>query len=254
MTSTEKEFETYTTELFGPGHVLSFRDLKTCYEKWNGKTVSDSTFRVTLHRMKKKGVITPVKRGWYKIESEQRFLLPVGDEEKKISAHIESEFPFAEWAIWSSSLFDRFASFQSVKEYHFLEMENGSEESAFYLLQEHYLENLFLKPDEEIWSNYVIKADKPLIIKTLISESPVEVNAGIPVPAIEKVLVDLFADELYFHPWLGERDRIMKEVFELTTVNLSVLMRYASRRNRKSYFKEYILKHELVKPELLEDL
>ncbi|MGF1668852.1 MAG: hypothetical protein ACFCU6_00275 [Balneolaceae bacterium] len=49
-----------------------------------------------------------------------------------------------------------------------------------------------------------------------------------------------FADELHFRPWLGERDRIMKEIFEITTVNLSILMRYASRRNRKSLFKEYI--------------
>ncbi|MEX2596629.1 MAG: DUF6577 family protein [Salibacteraceae bacterium] len=254
MTFIEKEFKTYAIETFGHGNVLSFRDLKTCHEEWSGNFVSDSTFRVTLHRMKKKGVITPIKRGWYKIEPEQRFVLPVGDEEKRIYTHLESEFPFAEWAVWSSSLFDRFASFQSVKEYLFLEMENGSEESAFYLLQEHYSENLFLKPDEEVWSNYVIKADKPLIIKTLISESPVEKNDGIPVPAIEKVMVDLFADELYFQPWLGERDRIMKEIFEVTTINLSVLMRYASRRNRKSFFKEYILKHELVKPELLEDL
>ncbi|CAN5477526.1 hypothetical protein BH23BAC3_BH23BAC3_28030 [soil metagenome] len=254
MTSAQKEFETYAIEAFGLGNVLSFRDLKTCHEEWSGKTVSDSTFRVTLHRMKKKGAITPVKRGWYKIEPEQRVILPVGDEEKKIYTHLESEFPFAEWVVWSSSFFDRFASFQSVKEYHFLEMENGSEESAFYLLQEYYSENLFLKPDEEIWSNYVVKVDKPLIIKTLISESPVEKSGGIPVPAIEKVLVDLFADELYFQPWLGERDRIMRGVFEVTTINLSVLMRYASRRNRKPFFKEYILKHELVKPELLEDL
>ena len=258
MIGKEKTFKEFAIEAFGRENTISFLDLKSVYEEWIGKTVSDSTFRVTLFRMKKGGSFIPVKRGWYEIEPKDKIMLPAGEFGGNIHSLLKSEFPFSNWVIWSSSFFNRFTSLQTRKDIIFLEMESGSEESAFHYLQnqdQKYLRNnLFLKPSEEIISNYVINASAPLIIKSLVSESPQEMNNNIPVPAVEKILVDLFVEELYLYPWINERDRIINEIFEITNINFSVLLRYASRRNRKEIIRDYITMHRLAKAELMEKL
>lgn len=250
----KKEFETYLNKATAGNEVYTFQNLKAIYEEWNEQPVSEATFRVTLHRLKKKGILSPVRRGWYKVNAKRRFELSAGKTEKKMYEEIKSQLPLLDVTMWNSSIFDRFASFQSVNKFIYVEVESGSEESVFNILQELYPDNLFLKPDEEIYSNYITKTDNPIIIKTLISESPLETGDEIPHPSVEKIIVDLYADELNFRPWIGERDRIVTEIFEITTINLSTLFRYASRRNRKEFIKSFILDRKLVKPELLEGL
>lgn len=250
----KEEFETYLKKAKTGIEVYTFQNLKAIYEEWNEQPVSEATFRVALHRLKKRGILKPVRRGWYKIDTQRRFEFNAGKAEKKVYKEINSQLPLLDIAIWNSSIFDRFASFQSVNEYMYVEVESGSEESAFHILEELYPDNLFLKPDEEIFSNYITKTDNPIIIKNLISESPLETGDGIPHPSVEKIIVDLYADELNFRPWIGERERIVTEMFDVTTINLSTLLRYASRRNRKEFIKSFILDRKLVNPSLLEGL
>lgn len=250
----KEEFETYLNKAITGSEVFTFQKLKAIYEKWNEQPVSESAFRVTLHRLKKRGLLKSVRRGLYKVDHQKGFEFVAGDAEKKIYLEISSQLPLLDVAILNSSIFDRFASFQSVNEFIYVDVENGSEESVFQLLLDFYPDNLFLKPDEEIYSNYITKTDNPITIKTLISESPLETDDGIPHPSVEKIIVDLYADEPHFRPWIGERERIVTELFGATIVNLSTLLRYASRRNRKDFIRSFILDRELVKPELLEGL
>jgi hypothetical protein len=250
----KEEFETYLNKAVTDSEVYTFQKLKAIYEEWNEKPVSESAFRVTLHRLKKRGLLKSVRRGLYKVDTHRGFELVAGEDEKAIFEKIKSHLPLLDIALWNSSIFDSFASFQSANEFIYVEVESGSEESVFQLLQDLYPDNLFLKPDEEIYSNYIAKTEKPIIIKTLISESPLETADGIPHPSVEKIIVDLYADELHFRPWIGERERIVTELFGVTVINLSTLLRYASRRNRKEFIKSFILDRELVKPELLEGL
>jgi hypothetical protein len=250
----KEEFETYLNKAVTGSEVYTFQKLKAIYEEWNEQPVSESAFRVTLHRLKKRGLLKSVRRGLYKVDNQKGFEFVAGDTEKKIYREISSQLPLLDVAILNSSIFDRFASFQSVNEFIYVDVENGNEESVFQLLLDFYPDNLFLKPDEEIYSNYITKTDNPIIIKTLISESPLETDDGIPHPSVEKIIVDLYADELHFRLWIGERERIVTELFGATIVNLSTLLRYASRRNRKDFIRSIIHDRELVNPELLEGL
>ena len=72
-----------------------------------------------------------------------------------------------------------------------------------------------------------------ILIKPLISESPINEADGINVPGLEKILVDHESDKEYAA--LGDAD-IQKEfqrAFELYAINTSRLLRYAGRKGKK---------------------
>lgn len=236
------------------GKPLSTKELKRYYNDWSETPVHDSSFRVMIHRLKKRGQLVSIKRGMYKLGSSDRFTLPVSRFEKEIFEDMKEKFPFAELIIWSTTFFDRYSSLQTVKTRTIVEVSSGSEDSVFAHLQKDYDNGVFLKPDEETYLNYVSQLEHPVIIKSVISESPIIETDGVKVPAIEKIIVDFYADEIDFLPWLSERPRIIRELFNDTTVNLSTLMRYAARRNRKAFFKEWLRGHQLVNPDLLQNL
>lgn len=249
-----ESFITYLNRRISTGKTISREELKKYYDEWGEKPVSDSSFRVMISRLKNKGELVSVKRGLYKLGGARRFTVPADEYERNIFFDLKENFPFAEILTWNTAFFDHFSSLQSVKNRTIVEVNSGSEEAVFAHLQNEYNNRIFLKPDEETYLNYVSQLNHPIIVKPVISESPVEETEGVIVPSVEKIIVDLFADEYDFLPWLSERPRIIRELFDNTTVNLSTLMRYAARRNRKSFFKKWLIDNQVVKAELLEDL
>lgn len=72
-----------------------------------------------------------------------------------------------------------------------------------------------------------------ILVKPLVSEAPIHDEDGIPVPELEKMLVDYEADKEY--ALLGDTN-VQKEfqhAFELYPVNKSRLIRYAGRKGKK---------------------
>ena len=70
-----------------------------------------------------------------------------------------------------------------------------------------------------------------IIVKPLITDSPLLDNDGVSVPALEKKLVDLIADRDFFR--LDDRtlQREFQRAFEVYPINRNRLLRYAGRRN-----------------------
>ena len=72
-----------------------------------------------------------------------------------------------------------------------------------------------------------------ILVKPLISEAPIHNEDGIPVPELEKTLVDYDADKEYAS--LGEADvqKEFQQAFEIYPINTSRLLRYAGRKGKK---------------------
>lgn len=72
-----------------------------------------------------------------------------------------------------------------------------------------------------------------ILVKPLISESPITQNKGVYVPELEKFLVDFSSDKEFS---MNSEDMIQKQyqkAFELFEVNTSRLLRYAGRKGKK---------------------
>lgn len=72
-----------------------------------------------------------------------------------------------------------------------------------------------------------------ILVKPIISESPLAVKEGVSVPELEKVLVDHEADKEYAAMTDSEIQKEFQKAFELYSVNTSRLLRYAARKGKK---------------------
>jgi hypothetical protein len=90
---------------------------------------------------------------------------------------------------------------------------------------------------------YVLEKENPLILKCLISRSPLKkisdkkLKANIPV--LEKILTDLYCDKDIFYFYQGkELERIFENAIDRYTVDFSRLLAYARRRGKEIEIKK----------------
>jgi len=120
------------------------------------------------------------------------------------------------------------------------EVEKESMQPVFFFLQDMNI-NVFVDPTADLLEKYIQNEKEPVIIKSLISEAPIQKLNGINTTTLEKLLVDAFCEADIFSSQQGqELQNIFMEAMSKYTVNKNRLLRYASRRNKKTAFSEYI--------------
>ena len=102
-------------------------------------------------------------------------------------------------------------------------------------------EKVYLKPSREVMQNYIDISQPGVIIKPLISGSPVTIESGIPMPTLEKIIVDTLCDEDFSYLQGGEWEYIVENSFSLFTINSSRLFRYAGRRGKLQEIKDAVI-------------
>ena len=136
---------------------------------------------------------------------------------------------------------------QPGKFYFIVEVENDAADSVFYLLKK-YKYSVFLKPTKELLNRYLPDDKEVWIIKSLVSESPVQNIKGIQTTTLEKLLVDLFTDTDILDAQQGtEKDRIFAEALEKYIVNENKMLRYAARRRKKEQIDNYLNKVSIIR-------
>ncbi|MDD2564278.1 MAG: hypothetical protein PHU27_08700 [Salinivirgaceae bacterium] len=142
--------------------------------------------------------------------------------------------------IWSTSSFNEFMIHQPGRFYILIEVDKEATESVFFYLKEHKF-SVLVEPTKEIVEKYLPDEKETLIVKSLVSEAPLQTINRINSPTIEKMLVDIFCDDILFAPQQGSEMRtIFQEALIKYTVNESRMMRYADRRRKKGTLREYL--------------
>jgi hypothetical protein len=112
--------------------------------------------------------------------------------------------------------------------------------SAFYFLRE-IKKSVFIEPSNDIFEKYIVNEKEAIIIKPLISEAPTQNINEVETATIEKMLVDIFCDDVIFYAQQGaEKRTIFKEAFTKYTINQSKMLRYADRRRKKEELNQFI--------------
>ena len=187
-------------------------------------------------------VLRRVGRGKYELGQQAIFIPPTLKKGREIYNYIKRSYPLLDICIWHTSCINHFMLHQPSRFNMIVEVERDAEESVFYHLKEK-TKNVFLNPSEEVYHNYIAGKRDRIIIKTLISEAPTQMPEKVNVPTLEKILVDIFCDQLIFSPQQGaEMNHIWANAMETYTINFSTLLRYADRRGRKKAMSDYINK------------
>ena len=79
-----------------------------------------------------------------------------------------------------------------------------------------------------------------ILVKPIISEAPLFYEGSIPVPELEKSLVDYYADKEYASLTADDIQKEFQRAFELYDVNTSRLIRYAGRKGKKEEIQECV--------------
>ncbi len=202
--------------------------------------VKVSTINWRIYAMIQVGVLQRVGRGKFKLGKERNYIPDISPKMKSIYSKVKNEFPYTDVCIWDTSSLNEFMIHQPFKFYYILELEKETTESIFYFLKESNF-SVFLEPTSDIIEKYIPENKQIIIIKSLISEAPLLSIGRIRTASIEKILVDIFCDDIIFSAQQGSEMRtIFETAFSKYTVNQSKMLRYANRRRKKENLIDFI--------------
>jgi hypothetical protein len=147
--------------------------------------------------------------------------------------------------MWEITWLNEFALHQTSNSSLFIEIEKGFEESLFYELKDTMYKEVFLNPDKKVINFYIAESNQPIIIKRLLTRAPLskrtEQRVKFYTPTLEKILVDLFAEEQLFYYFQGsDLMYIYEHAITSYSVNFTRLFSYAKRRERERDTKEFM--------------
>jgi hypothetical protein len=85
-----------------------------------------------------------------------------------------------------------------------------------------------------------------VIVRALVSETPLQLIKNVPTVTIEKILVDALVDEEFGFLRGNEINHVFINAFERYSVNISKLVRYADRKKKKPEILQILKTNNLV--------
>ena len=199
-----------------------------------------STVNWRIYNLVQNGIIERVGKGVFRIGKNNYFYPELDLKLKTLHNKIQNQFPVISFCIWKNTFLDEFTRHHSSKNFTIIEAEKEVSESIYYFIKENN-KFAFFNPSSHILEEFIFNIKDPIIIKSMISEAPLQIIKDYQTVTLEKMLVDVFCDEELFFIYQGKEMRsIFKEAFEKYSINTNKLLRYASRRGKKEEINKYI--------------
>lgn len=218
---------------------ISLDDIVSFYRRFE-ESVKKTTVKWRVYALVKQGVIQRIGRGKYSLGKQKEFIPVISNENESLYFTLKEEYPFLDISIWTTQWVAQWmlhipGTYETI-----VEVEKGSEESVFYFLSD-IRNNVFLNPSKDILNKYA-KTEKPIIIiKNLVTGSPLQIVNNVQIPSIEKILVDLIIDSELFSAYQGrDLTSVIENAFEYNTINMDTLLRYAGRRGKETMIADLI--------------
>lgn len=204
--------------------------------------IKETTVNWRIYELVRLGVLKRISRGHFQIGQMKIFTPEPSKQLVKLYRTISAQFPYVQLCIWETGWLNDLTQHLSNKSLTILETEKDACETVFHKLQDSN-KAVFLEPSAEIMERYVSVENSPIIIKSMVSEAPLQKVNGVNVPMLEKILVDLVCDTDILFAYQGrELQHIWENSFSQYTIQQDKLLRYASRRKKKNDIIEYIHK------------
>ncbi len=207
--------------------------------------LKEGTFGWRIYDLKNKNIIKPLLRGIYYISYKDNYKPEISQKIYKIAKKINESFKDVKYCMWEVDWLNEFSQHQSGKKMLFIEVEKDFAESFYYELKDSTRNDIYLNPDEKAINFYISESSQPIIIKKLITRSPIEKQEEkktiIYTPLLEKILVDIFAeDKLFYFSQGAEMIHIYKNALSSYAINFTKLFSYAKRREKDNDIKRFL--------------
>lgn len=199
-----------------------------------------TTVNWRIYDLVRTGVLNRIGRGKFVIGERRLYRPEISAKIKTIHSKLIKEFPYLKICIWNTSSFNEFMIHQPGRFYILIEVEKDATQSVFFFLKENKYP-VYVEPSKELLEKYIPYETETLIVKALVSEAPLQKISKMNTPTIEKMLVDIFCDDLIFAAQQGSEMRtIFQEAIDKYVLNENRMLRYADRRRKKENFREYL--------------
>ena len=222
------------------------RDYFTSEELWNfwrkrDNDLNRNSFYRRVNRLKNETGLTEILKNTYTFSEKPYFNPRKENILKKIVDIFKDRFPEIDYCIWKTAWLHEFMIHQPGRQFIIFEIEKDVVESVFYLLKSPEWQ-VFLNADNTT-IDYLFMEDKEVIVvKSMISRSPLLIQEKISIPSLEKILTDVFCDTKLFSLYSGqELLNIYKYAQKKHHINYSRLLNYADRRNKNKKVLELLL-------------
>lgn len=197
------------------------------------RDIERNTLSWHLSNLCKLGKLRRIGRGLYSSQMKTAYNIKASKKVRSLFRSLHKEFPFADFCLYDGSLLAPLLHDLSPNSAIYIETNRDVMESVFNRMIQKYQGRLFLAPTKEMTSKYIDLAQENIIIKPLITESPLTEDNGVPMPTLEKLLVDTRVDADFFYLHGYENMEMLRTAIAHFDVNQTRLLRYADRRNEK---------------------
>lgn len=218
--------------------TFSAKDIMEAIKGKAGILPPITTVRWCLYDLREKNIIERVSRGIYQLSSKKKFQFVVNAQIEQMSELLKEKFPFIRYCVWNGNSLTSLMHHIAINNAIYVEAERDAVESVFNILKEHY-KNVFINPDGQLMERYIDLSQSPIIVKTLISESPLDKTGDIPTPSFEKIIVDICFDAEFQYLAGSELNNIIDNS-RIYTIDRSKLLRYASRKNKREQMQKLL--------------
>ena len=220
--------------------IISTDDLFKFYQS-EKPDIKKTTVNWRIYELVQNGTLKRIGRGKFAIGSSIEYVPEILEVEKRINSVILHEFPFIQYCVWYTSKLNEFLQHQTFFQWAILEVEKEVLDSVYHVVKDQFAKT-YKKPSREVVKDVLASQKNSVVIKTLVSEAPLQKVQNIPTSSLEKMLVDVYCDKsLFYYVQGGELVHIYRNAFDKYTINKSKLLRYAARRQRKLEIDEFLL-------------
>ncbi len=210
--------------------------------------LKESTFSWRIYDLKKKDIIKTIGRGLYVISYKPKYKPVLSENVLKIARKTNERFEGIKYAIWESQWLNEFSQHQTANQMIVVEVGKEFTDSLYYYLNDTIRMDFFLNPDDKEIQFYISESTVPVVIKRLVTRAPIQKiknkKTVVPIATLEKIMVDLFADENLFHFYQGsEMVNIYEKIIDRYSINFTKLFSYAKRRRKEQEIKQFISNH-----------
>ncbi len=207
--------------------------------------LKESTFGWRIYDLKKRSIIKQRMRGLYAISYKPKYKPAISTDLLKLARKINDRFEDVKYCIWETNWLNEFSQHQSGKKIYVIEVEKDFLEPIFYELKENFKYDVYLSPDEKAINFYIAEGIRPIVIKKIVSRSPlckrIEGKIKFNAPSLEKILVDIFSeDKLFYYSQGIELVHIFENAIKSYDINYTKLYSYAKRRERDNDIKLFL--------------
>ena len=196
-------------------------------------SIARNTLSWHLSNLCRQGKLRRIGRGIYTAQFSNSFQVKANTKTRSLYNTLSRQFPLADFCIYGGGVITPLLHDLTPNNSIYIETNREVTETVFNVLLPKYKGRLFLSPTKKIATTYIDFSRENIIVKPLITESPLMLDDKVPVPTIEKLLVDTRVDPDFYYLHGYENLEMLRTAITHYNVNQTRLLRYADRRNEK---------------------